>query len=327
MNIVKCVLAISVCATVMVDVSYGADSYPSRVIRLLVPYAVGGNADIIARAVSQRLGDRLGQQIVVDNRSGAAGIIATELAMRATPDGYTMLFVSSTHTVNPSLIKKLPYDSVADFSPVTLVGSTPMLVVAHPSVPANSMKELITLARAKPGELNFGSNGNGSPANLAGALLNAMARINLVHVAYKGTTQATTDVIAGHVQLGLPSITTSVLPLAKTGKLKVLAITTAQRSPLAPELPTIAESGVPGYQASIWVGVLLPAHTPKSIVERLNRELGAILTSAEARERFAGMGADPLHCSPAEFTAFIKAEIDKWSKVIKGAGIRVDLAR
>lgn len=303
-----------------------ADSYPARPIRLLVPYAIGGNADIMARLVGQRLGEQLGQQIVIDNRPGAAGMIATELAARAVPDGYTMLIISSSHAVNPSLIRKLPYHSVKDFSPISLVGSTPLLVVVHPSLPAGSIKELIALAKARPGQINFGSNGNGSPANLAGALLNLMAGINLVHVAYKGTAQATNDVLAGHIPLGFPSMT-SVLPHVKAGKLRALAITSPQRSALVPELATVAESGVPGYQAGIWVGLLLPAAAPRNIVGRLNAELGKVLSSTETRERFAGMGAEVFYSSPADFDAFMKSEIAKWARVIKQAGIRVDLAR
>ena len=305
--------------------AHAADSYPSRAIRMLVPYAVGGNADIMARAVSQRLTDRMGQQIVVDNRPGAAGMIATELAARSAPDGYTMVAISSSHTVNPSLLKKMPYDSLKDFAPVSQIGVTPMLVVAHPSVTAGTIKELIALAKAKPGQLNFGSNGNGSPANLAGLLLNSMSGITLTHVGYKGTAQATTDVLAGHIQLGFPSLT-SVMPLVRTGKLKALAITTAKRSALAPDIPTVAESGVPGYQTSIWVGILLPSGTPAAIVDRVNRDVRHVLTSSDIPEKFAAMGADVLSNTPAEFTELMKAEIAKWNRLIRDTGLKVDLA-
>lgn len=312
-------------AAVATGHAIGADTYPSRSIRMLVPYAVGGNADIMARAVSQRLTDRMGQQIVVDNRPGAAGMIATELAARSAPDGYTMIAISSSHTVNPSLLKKMPYDSLKDFAPVSQIGVTPMLVVAHPTVGANNIKELVALAKAKPGTLNFGSNGNGSPANLAGLLLNSMSGITLTHVGYKGTAQATTDVLAGHIQLGFPSLT-SVMPHVRTGKLRALAITTAKRSALASEIPTVAESGVPGYQTSIWVGILLPAGTPAAIVDRVNRDVRQVLTTSDIPEKFAGMGADVLYNTPAEFTELMKAEIAKWNKLIRETGLKVDLA-
>ena len=282
----------------------GAETYPSRAIRMLVPYAVGGNADIMARSVSQRLSERMGQQIVVDNRPGAAGMIATELAARSAPDGYTMIAISSSHTVNPSLLKKMPYDSLKDFAPVSQIGVTPMLVVAHPSVGANNIKELVAFA---------------------GLLLNSMSGITLTHVGYKGTAQATTDVLAGHIQLGFPSLT-SVMPHVRTGKLRALAITTAKRSALAPEIPTVAESGVPGYQTSIWVGILLPAKTPAAIVDRVSRDVRQVLTTSDIPEKFAGMGADVLYNTPAEFTELMKAEIAKWNKLIRETGLKVDLA-
>jgi tripartite-type tricarboxylate transporter receptor subunit TctC len=303
-----------------------AQTYPSKPIRFIVPYAAGGNADIMARIIGQRLSEATGQPVVIDNRPGANSIIGTEMVVRAAPDGYTGLIVASGHAVNPSLVQKLPYDTLKDLAPVTLVGSTPLLVAAHATLPANNVKELIALAKAHPGELNYASSGNGSPANLAGALLNVMAGITLVHVPYKGTAQATTDVMSGQVQLAFPSMT-STLPYVKAGKLKALAMTGLQRSPLAPDLPTVSESGVPGYQASIWNGLLLPAATPKSIVAKLNAEVVKVLKAPETQARYASMGADVLHGSPAEFDAFIRAEMKKWDKVIRDAGIRVDLAR
>ena len=300
------------------------DAYPARPIRLIVPYAPGGNADIIGRYMAERLTDALGKQVVVDNRPGANSIIGTELAARAPADGYTLLIVASAHAINPSLVRKLPYDTLKDLAPISLVGSTPLILVAHPSLPVQNVKQLIAYAKARPGQLNFGSSGNGSPANLAGALFNLMAGVDLVHVAYKGTAQATSDIIAGHVQLGFPSMT-SVLPQVKSGKLKGLAMTAAQRSPLAPDMPTVAESGLSGYQASIWNGLLAPSGTPAAIVNKLNGAIVRVLKSAEARERYGGMGADVLVSSPAEFEAFVRAEMIKWAKVIREANIRVDL--
>jgi tripartite-type tricarboxylate transporter receptor subunit TctC len=303
-----------------------AAEYPERPIRLVVPYAPGGNADIMGRTVAQPLGQNLGQQVVIDNRPGANSIIGTELVARAVADGYTILIVASSHATNPSMVKQLPYDTVRDLAPVSLVGSTPLILVAHPALPVASLKEFLAFARSRPGQLNFGSSGNGSPANLAGALLDIMGGIRLVHVPYRGTAQATTDVMAGHVQLAFPSMT-SVLPHVRTGKLRALGITALKRSPLAPELQTVSEAGVTGYQASIWNGILAPAATPKSIVAKLNGEIVRVLNSSETRERFAGIGADIGGGSPEEFKAFIESEMKKWSRIIRESEIRVDLER
>ena len=302
------------------------DAYPARPIRLVVPFAPGGNADIQGRYMAEKLTGALGKQVVVDNRPGANAIIGTALVAQAPADGHTLLLVAPGHAINPGLVSKLPYDTLKDLRGVSLIGSTPLLFVAHPGVPANSVKELIALAKGRPGALNFGSSGNGSPANLAGALLNVMAGINLVHVPYKATAQATLDVIGGQIQLAFPSLT-SVLPHVKARRLKAYSITTERRSPLAPDLPTMAEAGVPGYQASIWNGLLVPAGTPKPIVTRLNQAVVDLLKSPEARDRYAAVGAEVLYSSPAEFDAFIRSEMTKWAKVIRVAGIRIDLAR
>jgi tripartite-type tricarboxylate transporter receptor subunit TctC len=303
-----------------------ADVYPSRPIHLIVPYSPGGNADIQGRYVAQRLTEGLGKQVIVDNRPGANSIIGTGFAAHAPADGYTILLVASAHAVNPSLASKLPYDPLKDLQPISLVGSTPLIFVAHAALPPNNVKELIALAKSRPGELNFGSSGSGSPAHLAGALFNLMARIKLVNVSYKGMAQATTDVIAGQIELAFPSMT-SVLPHVKSGKLKAYAITAAKRSPIAPELPTMSEAGVPGYEASIWNGLLAPSGTPKPIVARLNQAVVQALNTPEAREHYAAMGADVLYDSPAEFDAFIRSEMTKWAKVIRESGIRVELAQ
>jgi len=300
--------------------------YPSRPLRMIVPYSPGGNADIMARLVGQRLGENLGQQVVIDNRAGANGIIGTELAAKSAADGYTLVLVASSFATNPGLVKQLPYRTQSDLAPISIVGSTPLLLAAHPALPAASVKELIALAAAKPGQLNYASSGNGSPANLAGALLLAMTGINVVHLAHKGTAQATTDVLGGHVHMYFPSMT-SALPYVKSGRLKALGITSLQRSPLAPEVATVSEAGVPGYQASIWNGVLAPAATARPIITRLNTELIRTLTSTETRERFAAAGADIAHSTPDEFRAFIASEITKWAKVIRESGMRVDLER
>ena len=316
---IACLLA-SGCATA------AAADFPSRPLRLIVPYAPGGNADIMARLIAQHLSQNINHQIVVDNRPGANGIIGTELAVKAAPDGYTMVLVASSIATNPSLVKAMPYDGQRDLAPITIVGSTPLILAAYPGLPAANVKELSALAKAKPGQLNYASSGNGSPANLAGALLGYMTGIALVHVTYKGTAQAMTDLLGGHVQLAFPSLT-AVLPHVKSGKLKALAMTGPQRSPLAPDVPTVSESGVAGYQANIWNGILAPSATPRPLISKLNTELVRVLTSTETRERFAAAGADIAHGTPEEFRAFIAAERIKWAKVIRESGMRVELER
>jgi tripartite-type tricarboxylate transporter receptor subunit TctC len=294
-----------------------------RPVRMIVPYAPGGNADIQARYMAERLTEALGKQFVVDNRAGANGMIGMELAARSPADGYTILLVASGFAVNPGLFPKMAYDTVKDFQPISLVGETPLLFVANPAVAANSVREVLALAQKRPGQLNFGSSGNGSPAHLAGALLETMAGIKLVHVPYKATAGVNIDVMSGQIQLAFPSIT-SVLPHVKSGKLKAFAISVASRSALAPNIPTMAEAGVPGYETSIWNGLLAPAGTPRPIVNRLNQAVVQTLKSPQARERYANVGAEIRYNSPDEFQAFVRSEITKWAKVIRAAGIRME---
>lgn len=299
------------------------ERFPNRPIRLIVPYAPGGNADIMGRTVGARLAEGFGQPVIIDNRPGANSIIGSELAARAAPDGHTLLFVAVGHATNLSMTRKLPYDTLKDFAPISLTGSTPIIFVAFNALPADSLKSFIALAKSRPGQINFASSGAGSPAHMAGALLNMMAGIDLTHVPYKGTAQATTDVIAGHIQTALPSLT-SVLPHVRSGKLKALGVTGAQRSPLAPDLPTIAEGGVPGYEASIWNGMLTASATPKAIVARLHEEIVKQLKRPETRDHYTSLGADVLTSTPEEFDKFIRSEIAKWAKVIKASGIRTE---
>ena len=303
-----------------------AIDFPSHPLRLIVPYGPGGNADIMARLIAQHLGENIGHQVVVDNRPGASGILGTDLAAKAAPDGYTVVLVASSLSTNPSLFKQMPYDTLRDLAPISMVGSTPLILAAYPGLPAGTVRDLIALAKARPGQLNYATSGNGSPANLAGALLNLMTGVNIVHVAYKSTAQATTDVLGGHVQMSFPSMT-AALPHVKSGKLKALGMTGLKRSPLAPDVPTVSESGVAGYQASIWNGILAPSATPQPLIARLNAELVRVLTSAETRERFAAAGADIAHSTPEAFRAFVVAEQIKWEKVIRESGIRVELER
>jgi tripartite-type tricarboxylate transporter receptor subunit TctC len=311
----------SIAAALLLTAAHAAETYPSRPVRMIVPYAPGGNADIQARYIAERLTEALGTQVVVDNRAGANGMIGMELAARAPADGYTLLLVASGFTVNPSLYPKVGYDTLKDFQPISLVGETPLLFVANPSVAANNVKEFLTLAKARPGQLNYGSSGNGSPAHLAGALLETLAGVKLVHVPYKATAGATVEAISGQIQLAFPSLT-SVLPHVKVGKLKAYAISVTKRSALAPEIPTMAEAGVSGYDTSIWNGLLGPAGMPKHVVQRLNDAVVQTLKTPQARERYAKVGAEIRYNTPEEFRAFIRAELTKWAKVVKAAGIR-----
>jgi tripartite-type tricarboxylate transporter receptor subunit TctC len=300
--------------------AYAAEHYPTRPIRLIVPYGAGGNADILARIVGARLAEVLGQPVIIDNRPGASGLLGSEMAARAAPDGHTLLWVANGHATNPAFIKKMPFDSVKDLASVSLTSSTPMLLVVSNNLPADSMKALIAYAKSRPGQINYATSGNGSPNNLAGELLNLMAGISLTHVSYKSTPQATTDVMAGHVHSAMASLT-SVLPHVRAGKLKALGTTGPKRTALAPEVPAIAET-VAGYQADIWNGLIVPGATPRTIVERLNQVVVQQLKLAEVRERFVTLGAEVLTSTPQAFDAFIRAELVKWEKVIKASGMR-----
>jgi tripartite-type tricarboxylate transporter receptor subunit TctC len=303
-----------------------ADDYPNRPVRMIIPYAPGGNGDIVARIVAEGLTARLGQQVVVDNRAGGSSIIGTELASHAPPDGYTILMVASTFAVLPSLWPKLPYDTLKDFAPISLVGQTPQVLVVTPSLAANSVQELIALVKANPNKFNYGSTGVGGTANVAGALLNLMAGIQMVHVPYKGTAQSLTDLIAGHLHIAIPSITSS-LPHIKSGKMRPLGLTSTKRSSLLPDVPTIAEAGVPGYQAVIWNAVLAPAGTPKPILDRLNREVAAAARSPEATRRYSAMGAETIGSTPEELAKFLRAEIAQYARVVKASGMKSEMTR
>jgi tripartite-type tricarboxylate transporter receptor subunit TctC len=316
-------ICVAIAVAVFATPAHTAEAYPLRPVRMIVPYSPGGNADIQARYIAETLGNTLGKQFVVDNRPGANGMIGMELAARSPADGYTVMLIANTFTVNPALYPKVPYDAVKDFQAISLVGETPVLFASNPAVAASNLKEFIGLAKNRPSQLNYGSSGNGSPSHLAGALLEQMSGIKLVHVPYKGIAGAMVDVVAGQIQVCFPSIT-SALPLVKSGKLKAFGIATKSRSALAPDMPTMSEAGVPGYEASIWNGLLAPAGTPKSIVNRLNEAIVRILKSPQARERYAHVGAEIRYDSPEEFQDLIRSDIEKWAKVIRAAGIRVD---
>jgi tripartite-type tricarboxylate transporter receptor subunit TctC len=301
-----------------------AQSYPERPIRLVVPFPPGGGSDIVGRTIAQKLGDVLGQQIIVDNRGGAGGNIGTDIVAKAVPDGYTLVMaLSGPFSINGSLLGKLPFDPLRDFALITLAGATPNLLVAHPTLPAQSVKDLIALAKSSPGKINFASSGLGTPAQLAGELFNTMAGVKLVHVPYKGAAPALTDLLAGQVQL-MFSTMPPALPHAKAGKLRAIAVTSAKRSLTTPELPTIAEGGLPGFEAITWYGMAAPAGTPPAIVGRLNAEVVKLLHLPDVRERLLATGTEAAGTSPAEFAAYIKSEIVKWAKVIKESGARAE---
>lgn len=297
--------------------------YPAKPIRMIIGFPPGGATDISARAIAQKLSESLGQQVIVDNRPGAASNIGAEAVARAAPDGYTLFQGTVSTSINPSLYSKLAYDPVRDFAAIALLANTPFLLVVHPSVPAVNVKELVTFAKARPGQLNYASAGAGSGAHLFMELFTAHTGLKLVHVSYRGAAAATTDVIAGQVPLMFDNIFTT-LPIAKSGKFRALAVSTAQRSAIAPELPTVAESGVPGYDANAWFGLFAPAATPRELIARLNAETVKALQTPDMRERLRGLGATPGGGSPEQFATFFKNEVAKWGRVIKQVGVKLD---
>jgi tripartite-type tricarboxylate transporter receptor subunit TctC len=297
-----------------------AQPYPAKPIRIIVPFTPGGSTDIIARVVAQKLSEGIGVQVLIDNRPGAGGVIGVELAAKAPPDGYTLVMGHiGTFGVNPSLYKKLPYDPIRDFAPITLVAMVSNLLVVHPSLPVKSVKDLIALAKSRPGQLNYGSSGPGGTPHLAVEYLKLMAGLDIVQIPYKGAAPMVVDLIGGHLALtitGMPPL----LPHVKSGKLRALAVASARRTPLLPDLPTIAEAALPGYEATSWYGVLAPAATPKEILAKLNAEIIKGVGRPDAAERLAGEGADPATGTPEQFAALIRSEIVRWAKVIKAAG-------
>jgi tripartite-type tricarboxylate transporter receptor subunit TctC len=297
-----------------------AQNYPARPLRLIVPTAPGGGTDFTGRLVAAKLSETMGQQVVVENRGGGGGSVGADNAAKATPDGYTLLLGSiATHAVNPALYKKLPYDHLKDFASVSLIGTVPNALVVHPSLPVKSMQEFITYAKANPGKINYGSSGVGSPPHLSMELLRSMTGINLVHVPYKGAGPALADLLGGQVQAMCTSLA-GLINFVKSGRVRALGVTTAKRNPQLPDVPTIVESGIPGYEVTIWYAVFAPVATPKAIVDKLNAEMVKALNSSEMKERMALQGMDPAPSTPAELTAFVKAESAKWAKVAKDSG-------
>jgi len=298
-----------------------ARNYPNKPVRVIIGQAPGGATDIVARALAQKLTEALGQTVVIDNRAGAAGSIATALAANAAPDGYTALIVSSTYTINPSLYKKLPFDPVKDLQPVTLIASSPFLLLVHPSISAKTTRDLIALAKTKP--LTFGSGGIGSSGHLAAELFGSMAGIQMTHVPYKGAGPALIDALGGQVNLILSSIV-SGMPYAKSGRLRALAITTLRRAAAMPELPTIAESALPGYDFSSWYALMVPAGTPRPIIARLHAETVKALKLPDLQQRLTGEGCEAVGSTPDELAAYIKVEMIRWAKIVKASGMQAE---
>ena len=301
-----------------------AQAYPAKPVRIIVPFAAGGPADIYARFIGQRLQESMGgQSFVVENRPGGGSLIGTEAVAKSPADGYTLLMMSNTHTVNETLYPVRPFELMRDFAPVSPVNVSDLVLVVHPSVPANSLRELLALAKAKPSGLNYASSGSGTPYHMAGELFKAMANVDLVHVPYKGSSGARTDILGGQVQMMFDAITT-MAPNVRAGKLKAFGTTGKIRSPVLPEVPTVSEAGVPGYEAVIWLGLMAPAATPRPIVERLNGEIRKIVNSADVKEAWTKQGATAMNLSIDEFGKYIREDIAKWANIVKISGAKVD---
>jgi len=299
-----------------------AQTYPVKPVRLIVPFAAGGGTDILARMVAQKLTDSWNRNVVVDNRPGGGSVIGSEIVARSTPDGYTLLFTANPHTSNPALIPKLPYDTERDFTAVTMPASAPLFLVVHPSVPVRSVSELIAYAKSRPSPMSYASSGNGGPQHLAGEMFKHMAGIQMIHVPYKGGAPATTDLIAGQVDAAFNGVLTA-LPHIKSGKLRVLGISSGKRSGSYPELPAIAET-LPGFEVTTWYGVLAPGGTPRPIVTRIQSDIAAVITAPEMKERLARDGLQPVASKPDEYAAFIRREIENVKTLARAAGIRSD---
>ena len=301
-----------------------AADYPDKPVRFIVGFTPGGPSDIVARLLGQKLSELWKEQVIIDNRAGAGGNIAAEITAKSPGDGYTLLLGNnSILATNAALYNKLAYDPVRDFAPVILVASQPNILVVHPSLPVNSVKELIALAKAKPGQLNYASSGSGAAAHLSGELFKAMAHVDIVHIPYKGAAPALNDVLAGQDQL-MFATSLSVVPHIKSGRLRALAVTTAKRMTAMPELPTVAEAGVPGFEATTWHGIVMPAGAASSMVQRINADTAKVLQQRDVRERFAALGAEVIGGTPDQFGAYIKKEIPKWTKVVRDSGARAD---
>ena len=300
-----------------------AQAYPARSVKIIVPFGVGGPADIYARFLGARLGDAMGQPFIVENRPGAGAVVGSDAVAKSAADGYMLLMMSNTHTVNETLIPKKPYELMRDLAPINGVNHSDLLMVLHPSVPANNLKEFLALAKAKPRDLNYASSGPGTPYHMAGELFKAMAGVDIVHVPYKGSDGARTGILGGQVQMMIDAITT-MAPNVRAGKLKAMGTTGRTRSTVLPDVPTLAEAGVPGYETGIWLGLMAPMGTPRPVLERLNAEIAKILNAADVKETWSKQGAAPMSMSIEQFDKFLRDDITKWSGVVKATGMKVD---
>jgi len=300
-----------------------AQSYPVKPMRVVVPFGAGGPADIYARFLGQRAQEALGQPFVVENRPGAGSIIGTDIVAKAPPDGYTLLVMSNTHTVNESLVPKKPFALMKDFVPITPINYSDLLLVVHPSLPVKSVKELVTLAKAKPRSLNYASSGTGTPYHMAGELFKAMAGVDILHVPHKGSGEARTSVMSGQVEMMLDAITT-MAPMAKAGRVRALATTGVKRANVTPDIPTVSEAGVKGYEATIWLGLMAPAGTPRAVVDRLNGALTKVMGRPDVKQAWNEQGAEPMPMTPAEFERYLVSDIAKWARIVKVSGARTD---
>jgi tripartite-type tricarboxylate transporter receptor subunit TctC len=301
----------------------GAQSYPTKPVHIIVPYGVGGSADLYARYLAAKLQEDLGQAVLVENRPGAGSIVGTDAVAKSEPDGYTLLMMSNTHTVNETLITKKPFELMRDLAPITGVSYSDLMMVIHPSVPANNLKEFIAYAKANPGKLNYASSGNGTPYHMAGELFKSMAGVDIVHIPHKGSDQARAAILGGQVQMMFDAVPTMAANAA-AGKVKALATSGSKRSPVTPNVPTVSEAGLPGYESGIWLGLMAPAKTPRAVLERLNAEVNKIVNSPETKAVWLKQGTVPMGMSIEQFDKFLREEIVKWAKIVKLSGAKVD---
>ena len=300
-----------------------SQAYPARSVRIVVPFAVGGSADVYGRFLAAKLTDSMGQPFVIENRPGGGAVVGTDAVAKSPPDGYTLLIMSNTHTVNETLIPKKPYDLMKDLAPITGLNSQDLLLVVNAEVKANNLREFIALAKSQPGSLNYASSGPGTPYHMAGELFKHMAGVNIVHVPHKGSDQARTAVLGGQVEMMFDAIST-IVAQTRAGKLKALATSGKTRSTVTPDVPTVAEAGVPGYEATIWLGLMAPAGTPRAAIDKLNAEVVKVLNAADVKESWSKQGAVPMGMTPTEFEKFLREDIQKWAKLVKATGMKVD---
>lgn len=311
------------CAITLLAITTRAQDYPNRPVRVVVPFSAGGPAEIIARVTTQKMTGEMRQPFVIDTRGGGGGTIGVDIVAKATPDGYTLLLHTIGHVIAPGLYRKLPYDAEKDFAPIAIANTTQLMLVVHPSMPVKTLQDLITLARAKPGQLNFASSGSGGISHLAAHLFQSMTQIEMIHVPYKGMAPGLTDVVAGQVQMVFPDPAVA-LPHVRAGRLNALGTTGAKRVPSAPSIPTIAEAGVPGYEVPVWYGFLAPRGTPRAIIDKVHQGVVKAMASKDLNERFTGEGGDATVRGPEAFAALIRSELPKWAKVVKDSGVRID---